>query len=421
MLVFPLPQAMAQKQLESLDTVVIRFAGDSGDGMQITGEQFTNTAALLGNDLATFPDYPAEIRAPIGTLPGVSGYQVHFSSMDIYTPGDQPDVLVAMNPAALRANLEDLPDNGILIVDQEAFNEQNLKKAGYAANPLTDGSLDRFQLHRVDITRLTTLALKESGLSNKQVLRCKNFFTLGLVAWLYHRPVKPITDFIEQRFKKSPALIDANLQVRTVVQGLDQPTTKAFLGANDFLVLEKATGRVKRVVNGVVQSTVLDLAVNSGSERGLLGIALHPQIPTVPHVYLYWTESTAPGDSTVLSETPLLGNRVDRYVWNGSTLTPDQTEQLVRLASRRAGVNVDSVVVSDSGVVVKVAGAESDARLAVRGGALLLDPGVGGVIVLLQPAPSDPWTLQEAWISPEGLNVRGTVDMERLAAGVGGG
>ena len=200
----------ATKQTHELETVVIRFAGDSGDGMQLTGTQFTNASALAGNDIGTLPDFPAEIRAPAGTLAGVSGFQVNLSHHEIFTPGDNPDVLVAMNPAALKANLEDLPTNGILIVDREGFSEGNLKKAGYSANPLTDGSLDRYQLFSVDITKMTTIALKDSGLSNKHVLRCKNFFTLGLMAWLYQRPVEPVLDFIRGRFGKNESLLDAN-------------------------------------------------------------------------------------------------------------------------------------------------------------------------------------------------------------------
>jgi 2-oxoglutarate ferredoxin oxidoreductase subunit alpha len=198
------------KPTQELETVVIRFAGDSGDGMQVTGTQFTTVSALAGNDVSTLPDFPAEIRAPAGTLAGVSGFQLSFSRREVFTPGDNPDVLVAMNPAALKANVDDLEPNGILIVDDEAFTEQNLKKAGYASNPLEDDSLTRFQLFRVPVTRMTTLALADSGLSNKQVLRCKNFFTLGLVAWLYQRPTEPVLEFINQRFKRNAALIDAN-------------------------------------------------------------------------------------------------------------------------------------------------------------------------------------------------------------------
>jgi len=200
----------ATKQTQEVDTVVIRFAGDSGDGMQLTGTQFTNASALAGNDVGTLPDFPAEIRAPAGTLAGVSGFQVNLSHTEIFTPGDNPDVLVAMNPAALKANLEDLPTNGILIVDREAFTDLNLKKAGYTSNPLEDGSLDKYQLFSVDISKLTTLALKDSGLSNKHVLRCKNFFTLGMMTWLYQRPVEPVLAFIQSRFGKNENLLDAN-------------------------------------------------------------------------------------------------------------------------------------------------------------------------------------------------------------------
>lgn len=195
---------------KELDNVVIRFAGDSGDGMQLTGTQFTNSSALAGNDIGTLPDYPAEIRAPAGTLAGVSGFQVNFAHHRVFTPGDNPDVLVAMNPAALKANIEDLDPGGMLIVDREAFSKGNLKKAGYAENPLENKSLDAFQVFPVDISKLTALALADSGLSNKQVLRCKNFFTLGLVSWLYQRPTEPTFEFIQARFGKNETLAEAN-------------------------------------------------------------------------------------------------------------------------------------------------------------------------------------------------------------------
>jgi 2-oxoglutarate ferredoxin oxidoreductase subunit alpha len=201
------------KAREALETVVIRFAGDSGDGMQLAGTQFTIETALAGNDLSTLPDFPAEIRAPAGTLAGVSGFQLHFSSHEVFTPGDTCDVLVAMNPAALKVNIEDLKPNGMLIVDREAFGEQNLRKAEYAANPLHDGSLARFQVFEVDITKLTANALQDSGLSNKAVLRCKNFFALGLTSWLFHRPIEPTLEWIVSKFAKTPALADANARV----------------------------------------------------------------------------------------------------------------------------------------------------------------------------------------------------------------
>ena len=249
--------------------MVVRFVGDSGDGMQITGTQFTNASALAGNDISTLPDFPAEIRAPAGTLAGVSGFQLHFAHHRIFTPGDQPDVLVAMNPAALRANLEDLPDNGLLIVDQEAFSEQNLKKAGYASNPLTDGSLDRFQTYQVDITRLTTLALKESGLSNKQVLRCKNFFTLGLVAWLYQRPTKPMTDFIERRFGKNRELVDANLRAFRAGFNFGE-TSELFATQYEVRSAAIAPGRYRNITG----NTALGLGLVTAARRAGLPLFL---------------------------------------------------------------------------------------------------------------------------------------------------
>src|SRR5881275_3714810 len=164
---------MAQKSVIEKERVVVRFAGDSGDGMQLTGDRFTSATAVLGNDLATLPDFPAEIRAPAGTLAGVSAFQLNFSSNEVFTPGDDLDVLVAMNPAALKMNVSDLKSGGILIVDREGFNEQNLKKAEYESNPLEDGSLDRYQLFQAEVTRLTSAALKDLGLSARTVFRCR--------------------------------------------------------------------------------------------------------------------------------------------------------------------------------------------------------------------------------------------------------
>jgi len=201
-----------RKRVETRDTVVIRFAGDSGDGMQVTGMQFTTESALAGNDLATLPDFPAEIRAPAGTLAGVSAFQLNFSSNEVFTPGDDLDVLVAMNPAALKMNVSDLKSGGILIVDREGFNEQNLKKAEYESNPLEDGSLDRYQLFQAEVTRLTTAALKDLGLSARSVFRCRNFFCLGMTSWLYHRPIEPAEAWIKERFKKTPELVEANVR-----------------------------------------------------------------------------------------------------------------------------------------------------------------------------------------------------------------
>ena len=195
---------------EVLDQAVIRFAGDSGDGMQITGNQFTNTAALYGNDIATFPDSPAEIRAPAGTIPGVSGFQLHFSSNEVYTPGDAIDVLIAMNPAALKVNIADLKANGILIVNSDSFKEGDLRKAQMTSNPLEDHSLDKFRLFSVELERLTRRSLEHLGLDAKSMDRCKNFFALGMCYWLYNRSMDPTVRWIEDKFKNKPLLVEAN-------------------------------------------------------------------------------------------------------------------------------------------------------------------------------------------------------------------
>jgi 2-oxoglutarate/2-oxoacid ferredoxin oxidoreductase subunit alpha len=208
----PPREAQQAKSIQERESVVIRFAGDSGDGMQLTGMQFTTESALAGNDVGTLPDFPAEIRAPAGTLAGVSAFQLNFASREVFTPGDDVDVLVAMNPAALRTNLADLKSGGILIANTEAYSEQNLQRAGYAKNPLEDGSLDRYQLFKVDITKLTVNALQDLGLSNREALRCKNFFALGLISWLYHRPIESTEHWIHVKFKKTPELVEANLR-----------------------------------------------------------------------------------------------------------------------------------------------------------------------------------------------------------------
>ncbi len=200
-------------ETKHLDRVVIRFVGDSGDGMQLTGSEFAKAAAEAGNDISTFPDFPAEIRAPAGSLFGVSGFQLHFSSSEIHTPGDAPDVLVAMNPAGLKTNLKDLVEHGTLIVNSGAFIEANLKKAAYASNPLEDGSLDRYKVHAVDINHLTLTALAESELTNKEKGRAKNFFALGLVFWMYGREPESEIRRIHQQFAKKPGYGDANVKV----------------------------------------------------------------------------------------------------------------------------------------------------------------------------------------------------------------
>jgi 2-oxoglutarate ferredoxin oxidoreductase subunit alpha len=199
------------KPVEQLERVVIRFAGDSGDGMQLTGDRFTSETAIFGNDLATFPDFPAEIRAPAGSLPGVSGFQVHFADHDILTPGDQPNVLVAMNPAALKVNIGDLAKGGTVIVNTDSFNERNFQKAGYGASPLEDGSLADFHVHEVALSSMTVEALKGiEGITSREAERSKNFFALGLMSWLYHRPIEGTLSFIEQKFARRPEIAEAN-------------------------------------------------------------------------------------------------------------------------------------------------------------------------------------------------------------------
>lgn len=221
-------EAAKPVHIEEIEEVVIRFAGDSGDGMQLTGNQFTNTAAIVGNDISTLPDYPAEIRAPAGTLAGVSGFQVHLASEDIFTPGDQPHVLIAMNPAALRASLSDLAPGGIIIVNTDEFTPNNLHRAGYESNPLEDGSLRDYQVHEVPITTLNRNAVKDiEGLSTKEVDRSRNFFALGLAFWMYDRPLDNTIKWIEEKFKKRPEIVEANR--RALIAGYNfGNTTRAF-------------------------------------------------------------------------------------------------------------------------------------------------------------------------------------------------
>jgi len=201
------------KTVQVVDDVTIRFAGDSGDGMQLTGSQFTDTTAKMGNDLSTVPDFPAEIRAPAGSLSGVSGFQLHFSSSDIQTPGDSPDVLVAMNPAALKVNVKDLAQNATIIVNTNAFDTKNLKLAKYDTNPLEDGSLAKFNVLPLELTKLTMAALEDLPLSIKEKEKCKNFFALGLLYWMYNRPIEITQKWLESKFSKKPDVLEANQRV----------------------------------------------------------------------------------------------------------------------------------------------------------------------------------------------------------------
>ena len=207
----PAGEHARKREITKLDRVVIRFAGDSGDGMQLTGDRFTSEAAAFGNDLATQPNFPAEIRAPQGTIPGVSSFQVHFADYDILTPGDRPDVLVAMNPAALKANIADLPAGGTLIVNTDEFSKRNLTKVGYDSNPLEDDSLASFQVHEVAMATLTIGAVESTGLGKKDAERAKNMFALGLLSWMYHRPTEGTERFLREKFARKPDIAEANV------------------------------------------------------------------------------------------------------------------------------------------------------------------------------------------------------------------
>jgi 2-oxoglutarate ferredoxin oxidoreductase subunit alpha len=237
---------MSQKTIENVDEVTIRFAGDSGDGMQLTGTQFTNTTAILGNDLSTLPDYPAEIRAPAGTLFGVSGFQIHFGSTEIHTPGDHCDVLVAMNPAALKVNLSSLILGGSIIVNIDGFNDRNLKLAGYAQNPLKDGSLEKYTVHEVDISKLTALALQDLNISSKFVDRSKNFFALGMMYWMYGRPLETTIEWLKVKFKNKPDILEANTRVLKAGWNFSE-TTEIFSVRYDVAPAKLTPGRYRNI------------------------------------------------------------------------------------------------------------------------------------------------------------------------------
>src|SRR5579875_162029 len=253
-----------RKPVETRPQFVIRFAGDSGDGMQLAGMQFTAESALAGNDIATLPDFPAEIRAPAGTLAGVSGYQLNFSSQPVFTPGDEPSVLVAMNPAALKVNIDDLPPNGVLIVDKEGFTDANLKKAGYTSNPLTDHSLDKYQVFEIEVSKLTTSAVRELGLNTRAVNRCRNFFVLGLVSWLFHRATKSVTDYIESRFKKTPDVMEANMRAFKAGYNYGE-TTEIFASAYEVKPAQIAPGFYRNITGNTATALgFVAAAVKSG-------------------------------------------------------------------------------------------------------------------------------------------------------------
>ena len=246
------------------DHVVIRFAGDSGDGMQLTGMQFTTESALAGNDIATLPDFPAEIRAPQGTLAGVSGFQLNFSSNQIFTAGDEPNVLVAMNPAALLANIDDVPPNAVIIVDREAFTDANIKRAGYKSNPLTDHSLDKYQVLQVDVTKLTTLAVHGMGLNNRAVFRCRNMFVLGMLSWLYQRPIESTLSYLESRFKKTPEVLEANIRVLKASYNYGE-TTEMFASSYEVPAAQISPGLYRNITgNSATALGFVAAAVKAG-------------------------------------------------------------------------------------------------------------------------------------------------------------
>ncbi len=249
---------------KELDQVVIRFAGDSGDGMQLTGDRFTSATAFFGNDLATQPDFPAEIRAPAGTIPGVSAFQIHFSDHDILTPGDQPGVLVAMNPAALKANISDLLSGGLLIVNNDSFEDRNLEKAGYAANPLEDGSLSGYQVFEIPMTSMTIESVKDTGVSKKEGERAKNMFALGVISWMYGRPLEPTIDWLERKFAKKPQISQANVAALKAGHAFGET---AELSAFEVKPASLAPGTYRRITG------------NQALAYGLIAASVHSKLP----------------------------------------------------------------------------------------------------------------------------------------------
>ncbi|MFF0147275.1 2-oxoglutarate ferredoxin oxidoreductase subunit alpha [Amycolatopsis sulphurea] len=252
-------------EVNKLDRVVIRFAGDSGDGMQLTGDRFTSEAAAFGNDLSTMPNFPAEIRAPQGTIPGVSSFQVHFADYDILTPGDRPDVLVAMNPAALKANLADVPRGGTIILNTDEFTKRNLVKVGYAEDPNADETLSGFQVHRVAMSTLTQGALADTGLGKKDAERCKNMFALGLLSWMYHRPTEGTERFLREKFGKKPDIAEANILAFRAGWNYGE-TTESFVTTFEVAPAKLARGTYRQITGNTALAYGL---VAAGQQSGL--------------------------------------------------------------------------------------------------------------------------------------------------------
>lgn len=256
-------------EVSRLDRVVIRFAGDSGDGMQLTGDRFTSEAAAFGNDLATLPNYPAEIRAPQGTIPGVSSFQVHFADYDILTPGDRPDVLVAMNPAALKANIGDVPHGGMVIVNTDEFTKRNLSKVGYDADPLADDSLSAFQVYEVAMSTLTQGALADTGLGKKDAERCKNMFALGLLSWMYHRPTDGTETFLREKFAAKPQIAEANILAFRAGWNYGE-TTEAFKTTFEVAPAKLPKGTYRQITG----NTALAYGIVAAGQRSGLQVLL---------------------------------------------------------------------------------------------------------------------------------------------------
>jgi 2-oxoglutarate/2-oxoacid ferredoxin oxidoreductase subunit alpha len=257
------------KQVRQLDRVVIRFAGDSGDGMQLTGDRFTSETAQLGNDISTLPNFPAEIRAPAGTLPGVSSFQVHFADFDILTPGDAPNVLVAMNPAALKANLDEVPGGAEIIVNTDEFTKRNLTKVGYSSNPLEDGSLDRWVVHPVALTSMTIGALANMDVSKKDAERAKNMFALGLLSWMYSRPYESTLQFLEKKFAAKPELVAANIAAFRAGWNFGE-TTEDFAVRYEVKPAQMAPGDYRNITGNVA----LALGLVAAGVRSKLSVFL---------------------------------------------------------------------------------------------------------------------------------------------------
>ena len=275
-------------KLETLDDVTIRFAGDSGDGMQLSGGRFTQTSAIAGNDLSTLPDFPAEIRAPAGSLAGVSSFQIHFSSHEIHTPGEEPDVLVAMNPAALKVHLEELVPGGILIVNKNAFTKKNLKLAGYESNPTEDGSLDDYySVHYIEMSKLVTNACEGLNLPPKMIERTKNFCALGVLFWMYDRPLEPTLDWLKKKFKSKPLIIDAN--TRALHAGYNYGDTAEIFTTRYVVKKASLTPGKYRTINGALASC---LGILTASQKSNLNITFagYPITPasTLLHTLSNW-------------------------------------------------------------------------------------------------------------------------------------